>query len=208
MKRKIKTTEWDRTFRDLPAVVEVNDDLAETINVMNLYIKEQNYERAREAKEMIVEELEKPRPDLHAGFDLGRENCNTLMAVHDKLREHNIRLDWTKMELSKYLLLLKFVHNEMLDVKAKSPARLREATAKGMVLLGVQPQKGRGRGAPNRAFMDVLYGVDKKFAVDDLLRRTRTKLWHAMKNGRGLEEVRKEFKELNDEKRKLNLETD
>ena len=206
MKRKIKVGLWDQTLRGLNAIEVVDDELVDLINVMNLYSKEENYKRAQEAKEMIIKELQKPRPDIHSEFDLARTNCNTLMAVHDKLRENIIRLDWVKMLLSEYLLLLEFAHGNLKGLKIKTPTRVREMVAKCMALLNIEPQQGRGRGAPNRVFMDLLFKYNERLAVDDLLRRARSKMWHAVEHGRGIEEVRAEFKNLNKVKKRLDLE--
>ena len=176
---KYETVWSERSFRNLSDFIEVDDDLNDLL--LNMYSKIVNkfYGKANEILEKVKEILETPLPDWSAPYDPGREYGRTLLAVHDRLRMHSIRLNWMEMDLRKYLQLLVRV-KVIVAGRQLTDEQWRSIVAKEMISLELLPQDGRGRKAPNRAFMDVLFRLNPQFARNDLLRRESTKMWYAI----------------------------
>ena len=174
---EFRTTEWERNLRGLPSTINCDDKLKDAIDEMIFCSKEQDFECANEQLKVINEILETPLPDW-SDYDPCREHGRTLLNIHDVLRQNSIRLDYKEMDLPKYLKLLEDVQ---IDVLAKGEKIARESAAEHMAKLELPPQTGRGRKAPNRAFMDILFKYNPQMAGNDLKRRESTKMWHAIK---------------------------
>jgi len=195
---KYKTDAWEQQLYKLPQEIEIEDELLPLIDGMLADARSNQYEKANEKLDKI-KELLKTTPLMSSPYNPGREHCRTLLSVHDKIRNHSIRLDWTRMDLSKYLILLKKIHRIINENNIKTNVdNMRKVTAQCMVELELAPQEGKGRKAPNRAFMDVLYRIKPTYATPDLKRREQTKLKNAVKTGnrKDIEEAKFALREI------------
>ena len=105
------------------------------------------------------------------------------------------------MDIAKYLSLLE---NVQTDVFVRGEKDIRDITAHNMSELMLPPQPGRGRDAPNRAFMDVLFKHNPNLASKDIRRREQSKMWYAIKYED--EESKKDIREMFKEIKKAELE--
>ncbi len=194
---EFKTTEWEQSLHDLPSIIHCEDELQQSIKDMKEHTKKQKYENAREQLEKIKKMLDEEVDYWHSEYDPCRKKNRTLLAIHDQLRNNAIRLNHKEMNLVKYLDLLQEIQFESLGKDVETP-KMREITAENMIRLNLPPQNKRGKKAPNRAFMDVLYQKNPQFARDDLTRREKTKLWYALERNdpKSKEEIRKQLKDL------------
>jgi hypothetical protein len=193
--RDVKTTAWEQSLYDLPPTISCEDDLATAINEMKHCSIHDDFECAEESFEKVKEILSTPRPGISEPHDPCRDKCRTLLSVHDELRSNPIRLNHEKMDIAKYLRLLE---NVQTDVFIRGEKALRDITAHNMSELMLPPQPDRGRDAPNRAFMDVLFKHNPNLASKDLRRREETKMWYAIKyeDEESKKNIRKMFKEI------------
>ena len=183
--RTVKIDEFEQMLWNLPEVILCDDELAEWISAMRDASTEGAFEEAGEIKDIIIDDFLKKEPIGLTNIDPCLATGRTLQAIHDDLRAGNIRLNWEKMDLPKYLDLLQVVHGEVFEKRDRGQrADTRQITAKWMASLGILPQSGeRGKRRPNRAFMDVLGKYNKQLAASDLLDRSLSKLKQALAKG-------------------------
>lgn len=178
MKKTFKTTAAERELYNLPETMSCDDHLHDLIDTLNRQKAAQDYDNASSTLNTIKNLLHEDY-DSFRSSDPCRRHGRILLSVHDILRSYSIRLDWRQMDFGLYLRLLQRLDGKLDDHDIRST---RIAIAREMVSLNLPPQEGRGRTAPNRAFMDELFKIKGTFANKDLLRREQTKLRHSIQH--------------------------
>jgi hypothetical protein len=176
---KFRTTSFEREFRGLPETIECYDELEVLVSQFDEASMQKDYEQAKILWGKIESVLDAEYNPLTSVYNPCREYGRTLVAIHDILRSNSIRLNYKDMNGLLYMRLLMRLKNKYeLGNSAffGHIQKLREVVAEEMVGLGLVPQDGRGRKAPNRAFMDILYKLYPNMAKYDLQRREETKL--------------------------------